>query len=176
MQEHPNATQLEIDNILDGNICRCTGYRPILQAFKSFAADNPNQVKLPDIEDLKICDRTGKACAGNNACGGQASCHTGPTMKMEGDFTWYTPAGVNELLTILQGLGTEVNYRIVSGNTGTGVFKNDGPYTVFINVNQITELHEGSVVGEEVVLGANVKITDAINLLKVRAQRFLSCK
>ena len=95
---------------------------------------------------------------------------------MEGDFTWYTPAGVNELLTILQGLGTEVNYRIVSGNTGTGVFKNDGPYTVFINVNQITELHEGSVVGEEVVLGANVKITDAINLLKVRAQRFLSCK
>jgi len=166
LKEHPSATQMEIDNILDGNICRCTGYRPILKAFKSFAADNPNQVKLPDIEDLKICDRTGKACAGNNACGGQASCHTGSTMKMEGDFTWYTPAGVKELLAILQGLGTEVKYRIVSGNTGTGVFKYDGPYTVYININQIAELHETSVAGNECVLGANVKITDAINLLK----------
>lgn len=54
--------------------------------------------------------------------------------------------------------------RIVSGNTGTGVFKNDGPYTVFIDVNKIAELHETSL-DAEVVLGANVKITDAINLL-----------
>ena len=44
------------------------------------------------------------------------------------------------------------------------MFKNDGPYTVFIDVNKISELHETSL-GAEVLLGANVKITDAINLL-----------
>lgn len=44
------------------------------------------------------------------------------------------------------------------------MYKNDGPFTVFIDVNKISELHESSL-GVEVVLGANIKITDAINLL-----------
>jgi len=169
LQEHPNATQLEIDNILDGNLCRCTGYRPILQAFRSFASDSPNRIKLPDIEDLKVCERTGKACSGGeNSCGGTGHCHSAaaPGLHAEADFRWETPATVEELLTILQGLGTEVKYRIVDGNTGTGVFKHDGPYSVYINVNQISELHEAVIDGQEVVMGANTKITDAINLLK----------
>ena len=44
----------EIDNVLDGNICRCTGYRPIFDAFKSFSSEAPFDLrrKLADIEDL----------------------------------------------------------------------------------------------------------------------------
>jgi xanthine dehydrogenase/oxidase len=34
------STKREIDAYLDGNICRCTGYRPILQAFQSFAGES----------------------------------------------------------------------------------------------------------------------------------------
>ena len=37
LQQHPAATTQELEAILDGNLCRCTGYRPILDTFKTFA-------------------------------------------------------------------------------------------------------------------------------------------
>ena len=36
---NPNATKREIEDIFDGNICRCTGYRSILTGMKTFASD-----------------------------------------------------------------------------------------------------------------------------------------
>ena len=37
LAERPNATEEEIREGLDGNLCRCTGYRPIIDAIRSVA-------------------------------------------------------------------------------------------------------------------------------------------
>lgn len=49
------STSAELERALQGNICRCTGYRPLLDVCKSFASD-------VDLEDLGI-----NTCWANNA-------------------------------------------------------------------------------------------------------------
>uniref|UniRef100_A0A8C5P1W4 Xanthine dehydrogenase/oxidase n=1 Tax=Jaculus jaculus TaxID=51337 RepID=A0A8C5P1W4_JACJA len=39
LRNQPEPTMEEIENAFHGNLCRCTGYRPILQGFRTFARD-----------------------------------------------------------------------------------------------------------------------------------------
>jgi xanthine dehydrogenase/oxidase len=48
-----NPTMKDIEDSFDGNLCRCTGYRPILDAAKTFACD-----KKPKIEQSVNCNNS----------------------------------------------------------------------------------------------------------------------
>uniref|UniRef100_A0A915DBR0 xanthine dehydrogenase n=1 Tax=Ditylenchus dipsaci TaxID=166011 RepID=A0A915DBR0_9BILA len=63
----PQPTQAQIDDSIQGNLCRCTGYRPILEAFYSFIPPSQSQSGLPDG-----CCGQGDACckkSAGRACG-----------------------------------------------------------------------------------------------------------
>uniref|UniRef100_A0A5F8HK87 xanthine dehydrogenase n=1 Tax=Monodelphis domestica TaxID=13616 RepID=A0A5F8HK87_MONDO len=47
LRNNPEPTMEEIENAFQGNLCRCTGYRPILQGFRTFA-------KVSDVGQLLL--------------------------------------------------------------------------------------------------------------------------
>ena len=71
MKANPELTAKEIEDSLDGNICRCTGFRPIMDAFKSVAVDVPDAIKKKCAEIEEI---SGKACPMKGACCSAGRC------------------------------------------------------------------------------------------------------
>jgi xanthine dehydrogenase/oxidase len=55
----PSLAMHDIEESLDGNLCRCTGYRPILDAAKTFANDID---KLPKEKSSKLTSTTFDKC------------------------------------------------------------------------------------------------------------------
>ncbi len=69
LMEEPEADEERIRDVLSGNICRCTGYRPILDAFYSFCSTD-NGSKSNGVE-IRVNDQLNGVENGRivNGCG-----------------------------------------------------------------------------------------------------------
>lgn len=118
----------QVENAFGGNICRCTGYRPILDAFKSLAINTC----ATDIEDLTLdlC-RMKQQNATSVSCSFQQMCKQNCKIsKRNSDISleiagndgkmWLKPANLAELLKILTTQTMKSEYMLVAGNTAHG--------------------------------------------------------
>lgn len=114
----------EIENSFGGNICRCTGYRPILDAFKSLAVDADEKLvqACQDIEELpKVCPKTGNACPGKCSSVDPKVVSKQPVrMVFEGGSEWHKVYNLNDIFTVFDQIG-EKPYMLVAGNTAHGL-------------------------------------------------------
>lgn len=152
-------TMEEIENSFGGNICRCTGYRPIMDAFKGFASDANDVYKdmCKDIEDIyKMCPKSGIKCSGT--CPKQQNL----SVEFVDNREWRKVYSIVDLFSILQKLGNRP-YMLVAGNTAHGVYRRDPKLEVFIDVMGIEELRTHSI-ADNVTLGGNVSLTETMEI------------
>jgi xanthine dehydrogenase/oxidase len=153
------VTMDDVENSFGGNICRCTGYRPILDAFKSLAIDADEKLlaACQDIEDLnKICSKTGELCAGK--CSKNSF-----KLTFEDDRKWFKVSSVEEIFKIFEKIGND-EYMLVAGNTAHGVYRRSPDLKAFIDVSNVEELRGYKLNNDSLELGGNVTLTEAMGI------------
>ena len=136
LQNNPSPTAHTIEHSFDGNLCRCTGYRPILDAAKTFACDKHTcQPPLPAAggpatPGLAVSDTAQKliesveadAASLSVADSAMAYLRTeapGAPLLVQGlRATWHTPRSLEALLAIKAATPTA---KLVVGNTEVGI-------------------------------------------------------
>lgn len=117
------VTTQQVENSFGGSICRCTGYRPILDAFKSLAMDSCSETDIEDLTlDLCQLNQNGKRCSMEDQC--DRKCHQKPSMSLEiradDGKMWLRPVDLSELLKMLTTQTIKSEYMLVAGNTAHG--------------------------------------------------------
>ncbi|KAG5676847.1 hypothetical protein PVAND_006654 [Polypedilum vanderplanki] len=182
----PSMKELEI--AMQGNLCRCTGYRPIIEGFRTFT------------KEYETCDM-GDACCKKNKQGCNATLvddklfnssefvpydHSQepifpPELKLVDQYDkeslyfendrgiiWFRPTQLHQLLEFKQQHKTAA--KIVVGNTEVGVevkFKHFD-YKFFANPSHIRELNELTVTENGLKVGAAVTLTQLKNFIDAK--------
>jgi xanthine dehydrogenase small subunit len=143
----PGRTEFDPESI-SGNLCRCTGYRPI--------ADVARGLPTPDQADPRLVQlRTRTAPLGAAKGGTPAE-------------LFLRPAGLDEAFALLL---THPRAQLIAGGTDLMVYANQRyqRFPVLISVEALSELRELTLAENELVLGAAVPLAELERAL-ARAQ------
>nr|UOL49143.1 aldehyde oxidase/xanthine dehydrogenase [Chelidonium majus] len=167
-------TVSEAEMAISGNLCRCTGYRPIADACKSFAVN-------ADMEDLGLNsfwkkgdnDKASKLpfyTPQNEICTFPEFLKTelkSKTLLDSKKHCWYSPVTIEELKGLMECLENENcnALKLVVGNTGTGYYKELKQYDKYIDLRHIPELSVIRSDSSGVEIGAAVTISNTIHAL-----------
>ncbi|KAL0109816.1 hypothetical protein PUN28_013467 [Cardiocondyla obscurior] len=154
----------EIENSFGGNICRCTGYRSILDAFKEFANDASSSVmkNVLDIEELykvKTCPKYEMPYADSSCDKELSDENTMLHIKLE-DGEFFKVYSIKDLFKVFQ-QKPHATYILNGGNTAHGVYRS-GKKDLYIDINDVAELRNIKKTDKYLALGGNTTLTTLI--------------
>lgn len=161
-------TKLEIQERFDGNLCRCTGYRPILKGFEQgFASDWSHE----DAHGCMTCEvdpAEAVSVSGKISPDFPAALQAAPraVTYTDGKHTWYRPTTLAGLKALIRKLGSPKDFKLVRGNTSVGVYDKytEDPHQL-VDIAHVRELHGCAVTGDGLRVGAAVTYADFITWL-----------
>jgi xanthine dehydrogenase/oxidase len=200
LRNKDNPTELEVEEAFDGNLCRCTGYRPILDAAQTFSA--------PKGCGMSKANGGGGCCMekgdGKGGCGGNKAASENdapikrftppgfieyhpetelifpPALKRH-EFKplafgnkkkrWFRPTTLRELLEIK---AAHPSAKMIGGSTETQIevkFKAMS-YTHSVYMGDIAELRQYKIEDDFLEIGGNITLTDLEDLAKEAVQHY----
>ena len=74
LRQYPDSTPHQLEECMDGNLCRCTGYRPIIDAARSLSNQKTfvsgDSIGVSEAEKARNALPAGGCCQGTGAAGG----------------------------------------------------------------------------------------------------------
>jgi len=180
-KSEPTPSKQRINDILAGNLCRCTGYRPIIEAAETMyedtsgngnregsggwthspysvsetgetgGTDEPSAGEREMIERLRSIQRTGTLAV------------TGPNLT-GGRHAYYAPTDLAAFAALVE---SNPGATILAGGTDIGLWvtKHHMDLETIIYLGDVEELKVLEVTATHIEIGAAVTITDAYELI-----------
>ncbi|CAJ0569018.1 unnamed protein product, partial [Mesorhabditis spiculigera] len=201
LRNNPKPSREDVDLAIQGNLCRCTGYRPILEAFYSFADEN-GDVKITESGCAmgdKCCKKGGDGCGGDRKTfiklSDLSSCAKfdpsqelifPPELKLKNfhqqsllldhnGHRWFQPTAYDMLLALKR---KHPHARVISGNSELAVELKFRfiPLDIVINPRQVPELHEHRLTEFGAYLGTGLSLTQMEDALRAYSKELPESK
>jgi xanthine dehydrogenase small subunit len=143
----PRPSRRNVERALSGNLCRCTGYRPIVAAARAMS-DGPQ----PAIDDARVCEQL-------------RGLRREGTLRIDhADARYYAPVSVDELAEIML---REPHARLLAGGTDVGLWvtKHLRALPVIVYLGDVAELQTIRRSDRFLEIGAGVSLTRAASAI-----------
>ena len=140
LSRDPTPAARTVEDHFDGNLCRCTGFRPILDAMQSFVTE---PVPIPPLQ-------------------GPPTYVPAPLHFSRDGYDWYRPLSLDGTLEILSAHGaTSASTRLVNGNTSTAIYKRsaEDPH-LLVDISLVPELRRLVEGPNGITLGGGISLAE----------------
>lgn len=176
----PKPSMKDLETALQGNLCRCTGYRPILDGFKTFTKEFECGMgeKCCKVQGGSLIDDKLYEASEFVPFDPSQEPIFPPELKLNDEFDreilnfendrgvkWFRPTELKQLLDFKK---QNNSAKVVAGNTEVGIevkFKKFD-YKFLANVSQVRELNSIEFLDKGIKFGAAVTLTDMRNALR----------
>ncbi|XP_055957965.1 xanthine dehydrogenase/oxidase [Patella vulgata] len=175
LRNNPQPSMIEIEKYLEGNLCRCTGYRPILDGYRTFSkeacamGDNCCKNQTESRKNNKCNDEKRENYSPSYDSTQEPifppdlkvnfSAYNNKSLLFESNgVRWYRPVTLTELIELKH---QYPHSKIIIGNTEVGIetrYKNM-KYCVLIHTCNIPELTNITYTDDGIKIGASVTLS-----------------